>query len=151
MPRLPSFLPSPNREIGSFLASPDIGLGLISKADSPSSSFSLKELSPAQPYETDRPREKKEGRGRLGGQRRAFVREEGKKEGDCLLQPSSSDFPIVFRVVTFVSMVAARPDIRPIWRSGRVERRGRMGSILEGRKWKHAMYSYVIVRVRFDY
>ena len=77
----------------------------------------------------------------------------GEKEGDCLLQPSSSDFPIVFRVVTFVSMVAARPDIRPIWRSGRVERRGRMGSILEGRKWKHAMYSYVIVRVRvrFDY
>ena len=46
---------------------------------------------------------------------------EGRKEGDCLLQPSSSDFPIVFRDVTFVSMV-----VLSVGRSGRSVEEERM-------------------------
>ena len=46
---------------------------------------------------------------------------EGKKEGegDCLLQSPSSDFPIVFRVVTFISNVSMVAD-RSVGRSGKI-------------------------------
>ena len=87
MPRLPSFLPSvaqPRNRFVSRITGHWIGPHFEGRLSLllPSSSFSLKELSPAQPYETDRPRERRRGdrRGRRT-EEGAFVREEGGKGG----------------------------------------------------------------------
>ena len=91
-------------------------MGLILKASKSSAQLSSVR-------QTDRGRKKERG----GGGGKGPIVREGRKEGDCLLQPSSSssDFPIVFRVVTFVSMVVGLSDgvSTSEWKEWRVRRR----------------------------
>ena len=131
-------------------------MGLISKAAAPPAaaassclSFSLKELSPAQPYETDRPREKERRSRRT--EERAFVRE-GEKGGGLFVAAVVVRFSHCVPSCD-IRLNGRRPPCRPIWRPGRMECRGRTGrreSILEGRKWKHAIDAMYVVRTSED-